>query len=72
MLASRTTHGTAGAILGVIALLICLGFVALDRLEGPTIRAQLNHASPSNQPASLTMDQLIKMTRPATAQPTTP
>jgi hypothetical protein len=72
MLASRSASGVAGAVLGVIALLVCLGFVVVDRLDGADIRAHLAHPPASSLPAGLSMEQLMKLTHSAASQPTSP
>ena len=72
MLASRSACGVAGAVLGVIALLICLGFVVVDRLDGAEIRAQLAHPPANSLPAGLSMDQLMKFTHAPALQPANP
>src|SRR5258708_24862973 len=60
MLASRTAQGIAGAALGVVALLICMGFIVGDRMYGPQIRAQLR----VTPPPTAQIEQLLKMTSP--------
>jgi hypothetical protein len=72
MLASRSATGVAGSVLGLIALLICLGFVVVDRLDGADIRAQIGHPPANSLPAGLSMDQLMKFTHTATSQPANP
>jgi hypothetical protein len=72
MLASRSASGVAGSVLGVIALLICLGFVVVDRIDGADIRAQIGHPAANSLPAGLSMDQLMKFTRAAASQPANP
>jgi len=59
MFGARSAHGVAGAALGVVALLICLSFILIDRAYGPEIRAQLKAAPPN--PAVQNLDQLLKM-----------
>ena len=61
MFASRTVTGVAGAILGVAALLICMGFIVTDRLYGPDIRSQVARPAASNGlPTGLNPEQLMK------------
>jgi hypothetical protein len=72
MLASRSASGVAGAVLGVIALFICLGFVVVDRLDGADIRAQLTHPPANSLPSGLSMDQLMKFSHAAASQPANP
>ena len=47
--AARTTHGVAGATLGVVALVVCLVFVVVDRSYGPGIRGQRGGSGTSVQ-----------------------
>src|SRR5947209_2681840 len=67
MFASRTAGGVAGAVLGVVALVICLGFVVVDRLYGPDLRNQLVHQSSifNGPPAGLDPEQLMRAVRGA-------
>jgi hypothetical protein len=61
MVAARTPQGVAGAALGVGALVVCLSFVLVDRIYGPSIREQIKNAS-APTPAALKLDQLLKLT----------
>ena len=65
MLSSQHHRGVAGAALGVAALLVCLSFVAVDRMYGPGIRQQLA-PSPAAQPG-LRMEDILKLTGPPPA-----
>ena len=72
MFASRTAGGVAGAVLGVAALLICMGFIVVDRLYGPDLRSQLTRSAgavTSGPPAGLDPEQLLRAVRGATTQP---
>lgn len=71
--ASRTPAGIAGATLGMVALVICLLFVVLDRTQGPEIRAQLHATHGSGEPP-IKLDQLLKSLplTPATTRPAVP
>ena len=71
MFASRTAGGVAGAVLGVAALLICMGFIVIDRLYGPDLRGQLAHQSTlsNSPPAGLDPEQLMRAVRGATTRP---
>lgn len=71
MFASRTAGGVAGAVLGVAALVICMGFIVVDRLYGPDLRSQLaRQATVTNgPPAGLSPEQLMRAVRGATSQP---
>ena len=63
--AARSAHGVAGAALGVVALVMCLMFVMVERSYGPQIRGQLRGggASPASQ---VDIEQLLKLGASAT------
>jgi hypothetical protein len=62
--ASRSAQGVAGAALGVVALVMCLMFVVVDRSYGPQIRGQVRGgASPASQ---VDIEQLLKLGASAT------
>ena len=70
MLASRTAQGVAAAALGVVALLICMGFIVADRVYGPDIRAQLKSAAaPQMKLDQMKLEQLLKMSVPPATRP---
>lgn len=64
MAAARNAAGVAGAVLGVVAMLVCIGFIVVDRAYGPDIRAQLERPAAQAMPAGLNLEQLMKMSRP--------
>lgn len=68
--ASHFPTGIAGAILGVVSLLICMGFIVFDRVEGAELRAQLKQPSISTSlPPGLSSDQLLRALHPTTTNP---
>lgn len=60
--ASRAPHGVAGAALAVVALLLCLTFVVVDRSYGPQIRAQVRPppGSAAGAAGPIDLERLLK------------
>ena len=58
MIAANNPKGVAGATLGLIAFILAMTFVFVDRMYGPDIRAQLT--AQSSKPPALNLDALFQ------------